>query len=83
MADTLQRVDEAFVFRAANLAICLDHTLQRRRYVFGAKARTGDLADSRFFVRAATKGDLVEFFALTVDAQNADMADMVVTTGSR
>ena len=45
------------------------------------EGRADDVADAGVLVGAAAEGDLVEFLALLVDAENADMADMVMAAG--
>ena len=49
-------------------------------FVFG-ESRADDVADRSGFVAGAAKSDLVKFDALLIDAENADMADMVVAAG--
>ncbi len=47
----------------------------------GPKPLADDLADGCLFVAGAAQRDLVEFGALLLDPQNADMADMVMAAG--
>ena len=55
----------------------LDHVDDLR--IGQRRARSG--ADAGVLVGAAAEGDLVELLALLVDAENADMADMVMAAG--
>ncbi len=55
--------------------------LSAGRDFFVLEAGALDFADGGFLVRAAAEEDLVEFLALLVDAENADVADMVVAAG--
>ena len=45
------------------------------------KARAEDLADRGVLARRAAERDLVELLALLVDAEDADVADVVVAAG--
>jgi hypothetical protein len=45
------------------------------------EAAADDLADRGVFIRRAAERDLVELLALLLDAENADVADMVVAAG--
>ncbi len=47
----------------------------------GPKPRSDDLADRSDFVAGAAERHLIEFRALLLDAENADVADMVVAAG--
>ena len=46
-----------------------------------AQTRTLDFGDRGFFISTAAEEDLVEFLALLVDAENADVADMMMAAG--
>ena len=50
-------------------------------HVFVRDGRTDDGADRGIVLGAAAQRDLVEFLAVLIDAQNADMADMVMAAG--
>src|SRR5690606_7045161 len=58
--------------------IGIDQRLDSTGHVLGFKARPDDLADRSLFGGVAPQGNLVKLAALLFDAQNADMADMVV-----
>ena len=57
--------------------ICLDGVGDLVR----AEAAADDLADRGVLVAGAAKRDLVELGALLLDAEDADMADMVMAAG--
>src|SRR5690606_26382739 len=51
------------------------------RDLVAGKRGTEDFTQGRFFTGVAAQGNLEEFVAFVVHAQNADVADVVVTTG--
>src|SRR5262249_42583468 len=77
LAQPAHRVGELLRLRSTHLEILPDHPLQRRRDLFVPQARPLDLADGRLLVRPSAEQDLVEFLAFFIDAENADVADMV------
>src|SRR4051812_32472896 len=74
-------LDKRLLLAPAQLEIGLDDTLDRVRHLFGREAGADDLADRRLVVGAAAQRDLVEFLALLVEAEDADMPDMVMAAG--
>ena len=55
--------------------------LDRIDHLGGGKALADDVADRGALVARAAERDLVELLALPVDAENADVAGMVVAAG--
>src|SRR5215217_1012617 len=74
-------VDEALVGADAPGDIGVDQRLDGAGHVLCLKAGPDDLADRGMFGRVATQRDLVQLAALLLDAENADMANMVMAAG--
>src|SRR5690606_6579091 len=79
-ANALVGIDEA-LFRGAVLQIHVDQLLHYGGHLIGGKGGAEDLADGGVTAGLATQRDLIELLALLVHTQNADVADVVVTTG--
>ena len=80
MAEAGQRLDKQFALVGAQVAIGIHDAFQRARNIIGFQARPGNRADRGLLIGTAAKGDLIEFLTFLIDAQNADMADMMVAT---
>src|SRR5947207_6509348 len=79
-AHAAQRVDEALAL-GTQRAIQLDDSLDGR-CDFALRYRgTDDLTERGEAVRRAAEGDLVPLLAVLVDAEDADVADVVVAAG--
>ena len=65
----------------AHVRIGSDHGLDRIHDAFGIEAGTHDFGQTRIFRARAAEQDLVILDAFAVDAQNADMPDMVMAAG--
>ena len=76
-----RRLGEGFLLVARAIQIGGDHVLDRLGDVGLGHRRADHGADGGVLVVAAADGDLVELLAVLLDAQNADMADMVVAAG--
>ena len=63
------------------LQIGLENLVDGICHLVAGKARTEDGADRRVLGGGAAKRDLVEFLALLVEAEDADVADMMVAAG--
>src|SRR5262245_31673717 len=63
----------------APLQIGVDHAFDGTDHPVAREGGADDLAQARILGAAAAEGDLVELLAFLVDAEDADMADMVVT----
>src|SRR3954451_15959702 len=74
-------LDERLVLVGAQLEIGLDDALDRVRHLLGRESRADDPADRRLVVGAAAQRDLVKFLALLVEAENADVPDMMMAAG--
>ena len=61
--------------------IDLDQGVDGRRHTVGRERRTEHLAHRGVLGPRTAEGELIEFLALLIDAQNADVAHMVVTAG--
>ena len=59
----------------------IDHPLHRVGDLMLAEAGAHDLADAGVFRARAAEQELVEFHAFLVDAQDADMAGMMMAAG--
>ena len=79
-ADAADIVDEALAL-AARGKIDGDDPLDRVRHLLGSEAGAQNLADRGILGGVAAKRDLVGFDAALLQAENADMADMVVAAG--
>src|SRR3569623_239202 len=73
-------VDELFAVLADG-EIEVEHPLDGGRHFGGGQALADDLAQRGLLVGRAADGDLVEFLALLIDAQDADVADVVGAAG--
>src|SRR5690606_3893092 len=74
-------LDKCLVGAFASGDIGVDQRLDGLGQFLGFKSGADDLADGSLLGRVATQGDLVELAALFLNAQNADVADMVVAAG--
>src|SRR5579862_500781 len=63
------------------LQIRVENGLDRIDDIGRRKGRPDDRADRRLVVAGTAKGYLIIFFVVLVDAENADMADMVMAAG--
>src|SRR5262245_13519003 len=79
-ADAAIGVEEAFSV-LAQLQVGVDNGLDGANNLIGAEGGADDIAERGILVGAAAEGDLVELLAVLIDAQNADMADMVMAAG--
>src|SRR5882724_7308007 len=79
-ADAPIGIEEALAVRAY-VEIGVDDGLHRVHHLGGAERRPDDVADGGVLVGAAAEGDLVELGAVLVDAEDADVADMMVAAG--
>ena len=73
--------EEVFGFAVADLEIGVDQRLHGIDHLVGGKALADDLADRRVLVAGAAQRQLIELLALLLDAEDADMADMVMAAG--
>ena len=60
------------------LKIGFDHGLYRARHVIVREGRANNSADLRVFIRPPAERDLIEFFAVLFDAEQADIADVMM-----
>src|SRR3569832_1209340 len=79
-ADAAIGVEEALA-RLAHFQIVVHHPLHHVRDLMLAEARPHDVADARVFRARAAELELVVLHALLVDAQDADMARMMMPAG--
>src|ERR1700761_5457726 len=80
-AEPLHRVDEQFVGPGAQRQISLDDILDDVGDFVEFHRRADQRAELGVLIGAAADGDLVDFLAVLLDAENADMADMVMAAG--
>src|SRR5579883_2347789 len=66
---------------AAQAQIDADEIVDRVRHLLARDGRADNGAERRVLVGAAADGDLVELFAVLVDAEDADMADVMMAAG--
>src|SRR5712671_3570096 len=79
--DSAVGVDKSFSWVQPKAEIGFDNLLDGVGDLFRAEAAADDLADRGVLVGRAAKRHLVELGALLLDAEDADMADMVMAAG--
>src|SRR6202012_673671 len=80
-AEPFHRVDEKLLGRGAQRQIGLDAVLDHVGDLVVLHARADQRAELALPVGAAADGDLINLLAVLLDAENADMADMVMAAG--
>src|SRR5215472_10295826 len=73
-------VDEALVLVAA-LDVDVDQALDDVGHLLSGEGRADDLAERRLIALCAADRDLVPLLAVLVDAEHADVADVMVSAG--
>src|SRR5262245_55590281 len=79
-ADAAIGIEERFAV-LAEVQVGVDDRLDGADDLLGAESGADDVADRGVLVGAAAEGDLVELLAVLIDAQDADMAHMMMTAG--
>src|SRR5215469_4567300 len=79
-AEAAHRVDEALAL-LAQVAVGLDDALDSRCNLVLRHRGTDHFAKCGVAVRRAAEADLVPLLAVFVDAEDADVTDVMVTTG--
>src|SRR5713101_6276387 len=77
----LHGVNEKLVGTRAQCEVGLDNILDHVGDFAVRNSRPDQGADRGFFVGTAADRDLIEFLAVLLDAENADMADVMMATG--
>src|SRR5262249_4551893 len=72
---------EIFVLPGADLQISVDDAFDRIDDFIRRKAGSGDFADSAILVARAAERDLIGFNSLLLEAENADMANVMMAAG--
>src|SRR5579883_436510 len=80
-ADTPVGREEILVLTRTDLQVSVDDFLDRIDDLVGRKAGSRHIADRAVFIGGAAERDLVGFHALLFQAQNADMAHVVMAAG--
>src|ERR1700735_405543 len=80
-AGTLERIDEQFVRLLPQLEISRGDILDHVGDLTIRHGRSDQRAERGVLVGLAAERDLVKLLAVLLDAQNADMADVVVAAG--
>ena len=80
-ADPPVGLEERLVLVRPQLQIGIDDLLDRVGHLLGGKAGPDDLADRRALGGGAAQRDLVELLALLIEAEDADVADVMVAAG--
>src|SRR5688572_4303600 len=80
-ADAAHIVEEPLALAGTVGEVDVDDGVDRRDDVVLGERGADDLAERGVILGRAADGHLVEFLPLLVDAQDADMADMVMTAG--
>src|SRR3984957_20786885 len=80
-AEPFHRVDEQLIGTGAQRQVSLDNILDHIGDLAKRHGRPDQGANLGVLVGAAADGDLIEFLAVLLDAENADMADMVMAAG--
>jgi hypothetical protein len=78
-ADAAVGGEEFLTFRT--LQIGVENLLDGIRHILAGKTRSEDGSDGGTLGGGATERDLVEFLALLIEAEDADVADMVMPAG--
>src|SRR5215475_9227622 len=78
--DVAQRIDEALALDAQR-TVALDDALDGRGHLVLWHGGTDDLAERGDAGRRAAEADLVPLLTVLVDAEHADVTDMVVAAG--
>src|SRR5262245_27467285 len=79
-ADAAVGVEETFPV-LTQLQVGVDDGLDGADNLIGPEGRADDVADRRVLVGAAAESDLVKLLAVLIDAEDADMAHMVMAAG--
>ena len=80
LAEAAIGVEEALSVLAP-VEIDIEDRLHRIDDALGREGRADDVADAGILVGAAAEGHLIELLAFFVDAENADMADVMMAAG--
>src|SRR5580704_7313339 len=80
-AEPLDGVDEQLVGPLAQLHVSRDHVLDDIGNLRIGHRRADQGAELGVLVGAAADGDLIELLAVLLDAENADMADVMMAAG--
>src|SRR5205085_5534472 len=80
-AEPLDGIDEQFVRSRPQRQIGLDNVLDHVGDVGVSHRRPDQMAEFGVLVGAAADGDLVKFLAVLLDAEDTDVADMVMAAG--
>src|SRR5262245_28886592 len=76
-ADAAIGIEERFAV-LAEVQVGVDDRLDGADHLVDAERGADDIADRGVLVGAAAQSDLVEFLAVLIDAQDADMAHMMM-----
>src|ERR1700728_4483793 len=76
--DAADGVNESLIL-VAQLAIHIENALHGGRDLFLRHRGTNDVPEAAGFARRAADGDLVPLLAVLIHAQDADVADVMVT----
>src|SRR5262245_14042949 len=80
-AETLDGLNEGFVRLLPQFEVGGDDLLDHVSNLRIRDGRSEQRSKLRPLVGTATKGDLIEFLAVLLDAENADVADVMVAAG--
>src|SRR5579862_6996584 len=78
--DAAHGIDET-LFLTAQCAIGLNHSLDRRSHFVLPNRRSEHLTERREAVGRATEADLIPLLAVLIDAEHADVTDMMMAAG--
>src|SRR5215470_12995467 len=79
--NALDRVEKDLVRTRAQLEISFHDVLDHIRHLRVGHGWTDQRAEHRILVRLAADGHLIELLAVLLDAEEADMADVVMAAG--
>src|SRR6266568_1440241 len=79
--DTLDRLEKDLVRPRAQLEIGFDNVLDHIRHLGVGHRRTDQRAEHGILVRLAADGHLKELLAVLLDAEETDVADVMVAAG--
>src|SRR3981189_2131601 len=80
-ADALDRLEKCLVRPRAQLPIGFDNVLDHIRHLGVGHGRTDQRAEHRILVRLPPDGYLKDFLAILLDAEETDVADVMMAAG--
>src|SRR5262245_3419844 len=79
--DAFDRIEKDLVRPRAQLEVSFDNVLDHVRHLGVGHGRTDQGAEHRILVRLAPDGHLIELLAVLLDAEQADVTDVMMAAG--